>query len=110
MDTNDIAQLISQGDELRFYTRYAWKRLRREVLSDHNHECQDCKARGKYTRATMVHHEQTLRQRPDLALSKWYKDGTGRHRQLTPLCDDCHKLRHPEQLVHKKEPLNQERW
>ncbi len=61
----------------------------------------------------MVHHEQLLRMRPDLALEEWYVDEAGvKHRQLTPLCDECHELRHPENLrqFKPKEQITEERW
>lgn len=87
--------------------------MRREVMDEHHNECQDCKEKGKYKRAVMVHHEKPLRERPDLALMKYYMDEQGRkHRQLTPLCDLCHEARHPERLKQNKkenEPWP-ERW
>lgn len=92
-----------------FYTTYAWKKLRREVLADDKYECQDCKAHGRYVRAEHVHHEKTIEKYPELALERNYTDGSGTHRQLISLCEQCHMKRHDYR--HKaKEPLTPERW
>ena len=113
MTTVDIIRWIASDELWRFYTSRTWKRIRREVMIEYHGECQDCKARGKYTPATMVHHEQHLKDRPDLAIVKYYVDESGqRRRQLTPLCDECHDTRHPERLWQNKpapEPWP-ERW
>ena len=104
---------VADGNELAFYTCYDWKKKRREVLALDRHECQKCKSRGKYSRATMVHHIKHLRARPDLALSIWdmRPDGT-KERQLVSLCDDCHAEEHPEQMKQykPKEQVTVERW
>ena len=114
MTTDDIKRWIADNELWRFYTSRTWKRLRNEVMRDHKGECQDHKEKhGKFVAATMVHHEKELRDRPDLALVKYYTDEQGRkHRQLTPLCDECHDIRHPERLKQKQkaeEPWP-ERW
>lgn len=113
MTTADIIRWIADGEEWRFYTSWPWKRMRRRVMDGCKGECQDCKDKGVYTPATMVHHEQHLKDRPDLALAEWYVDSVGvKHRQLTPLCDDCHSRRHPKRLKQNKkapEPWP-ERW
>lgn len=108
-----IEQWVSDGNELAFYTCYAWKKKRLEVLALDKHECQKCKARGKYSKAIMVHHVKHLRDRPDLALAIWdIKPGGDKARQLISLCDDCHEEEHPERLKQYKprEPLTVERW
>lgn len=108
-----IRQWVADGNELDFYRSYDWKKRRREVLALDKHECQRCKARGRYSKATMVHHVKHLRDRPDLALSVWdiQPDGT-KVRQLVSLCDRCHDEEHPERMkqYQKKEPLTKERW
>lgn len=114
MVTQDqIRQWISDGNVLAFYVSYDWKKKRREVLAMDRHECQRCKSRGLYKRATMVHHVKHLRDRPDLALSAWdiRNDGT-RARQLVSLCDDCHEKEHPERMKQHKtnKPVTEERW
>ena len=40
-----------------FYLTKEWRRLRKVVLSKHKSECQYCKDRGIYTKATHVHHD-----------------------------------------------------
>ena len=91
-----------------------WLRERNDVLVGDKHECQKCKAKGKYTRAVLVHHVKHVRSFPELALEKFYIDEDGtRRRQLISLCDQCHDEEHPERLkgrIRKKKTLTQERW
>lgn len=114
MTTEQIKQWVAAGEEWRFYSSGTWKKLRNEVMKDFKSECQDHKEKIKeFKWATMVHHEQELKARPDLALSKYYTDASGVvRRQLTPLCDGCHELRHPERLRQNKksDELWPERW
>jgi 5-methylcytosine-specific restriction endonuclease McrA len=60
-----------------------------------------------------VHHVNELRDRPDLALSRWYTDDKGqRQPNLVPLCKTCHNIVH-EKLIKwaKKDKFtNEERW
>lgn len=113
MTEQKIQRLIAAGRVHEFYTSAPWLHVRAEALSLDRNECQKCKARGLYRRATLVHHVKHLRDRPDLALSLWdiHPDGI-RERQLISLCDDCHAEEHPERLMHreKKQPLTEERW
>ena len=51
-----IRQWLADSNDLAFYVSYDWKKKRREVLAMDKYECQVCKARGRYNRATMVHH------------------------------------------------------
>ena len=91
-----------------FYHTYEWTKKRAEVLKlDHN-ECQRCKANGRYTKATTVHHVKHLKDRPDLALSIW----DGNERQLVSLCQSCHNLEHPEKASKgkRKEVITKEFW
>lgn len=108
-----LIQLIADGSEHEFYLWPEWKRepdgLRAQVLRlDHN-ECQVCKRRGKYRRATIVHHVKHLRNRPDLALSIY----DGEERQLESVCKKCHEEYHPEsqrQNIPQAQPVTEERW
>lgn len=112
-DTGWIADLIQQNNVHAFYTSRQWERTRLEVLVYDKYECQLCKARGKYTKAVMVHHVSHLRTHPGLALSMWYTDECGNQcRQLLSLCERCHELQHPERLRRRKKhrPLTPERW
>lgn len=92
-----------------FYSSRIWRRVRRQVMDEHHWECQACKARGRLSRATLVHHEIPAKDRPDLALTPYLPTGG---RQLTPLCHDCH-----EEIETKRgnrpgptEPLTEEWW
>ena len=37
-----------------FYVSGEWRKLRKKVLAKHKYECQECKHRGKYTKATYI--------------------------------------------------------
>lgn len=106
-----LRQYLDAGTEARFYWSSPWQRLRSYVLDLDRHECQICKARGRYSRADIVHHVKHLRERPDLALSVYDPD-TG-ERQLISVCKACHEAEHPEALrrLDSKSPaLTPERW
>lgn len=107
--TTKLIFLISSGREHEFYLWGAWKAIRQKVLSLDHYECQTCKAKGKYAKATIVHHVKHLKDRPDLALSIW----DGDERQLISLCKSCHEAEHPEsQRKYKniRAPITAERW
>lgn len=89
-----LLTLLSEGKENLWYNTAPWKPRRADVLRMDKHECQLCKSKGKYKRATIVHHVKHLKDRPDLALSIWDPD-TG-ERQLISVCKDCHEQLHPE--------------
>lgn len=95
-----------------FYLTRKWKKKRLEVLKLDKHECQYCKRKGRYTKATLVHHVKHLDEFPELALEIYYTDTDGQSkRNLLSTCKDCHETEgHPERLRHAKEPLNKERW
>lgn len=108
-----LRDLIDAGEEQRFYSWKSWERLSARVRTRlDNSECQKCKARGKYSRAVLVHHVKHLRDRPDLALSV-YDPETG-ERQLLSLCRACHEMEHPERMRPARgpaaSPLTEERW
>lgn len=111
-----IRGLIADDNIVKFYKSKEWRMLRDEVMQEHYYECQHCLEQGRYTRATMVHHVQELRKRPDLALSKTYIDGKGNeHKQLVPLCIACHEIEHDKLGNYNKENgrtkfKNEERW
>ena len=110
----DEAQALSyasDGNAPAFYCSQTWRVKRREVLEADRYECQDCKARGIYSKATDVHHVITIYERPDLAIASTYTDDSGgTHRQLISLCAACHFERHAEEREPKSEPLTVERW
>lgn len=109
----DVKACIESGDLHRFYTCAQWLRLRAEVLAEDKYECQFCKDKGIYTRATIVHHINHVRRHPELALSKYYIDDNGnRKRQLVSCCDKCHEEQHPERMRQNKKraPITKEQW
>ena len=106
-----LTGLLESGEERSFYSWTAWKRVRKKVLDLDREECQICKSKGRYSPATIVHHVNHLRDRPDLALSVWDPD-TGK-RNLISLCKRCHELQHPEALRKfgwAVIPVTTERW
>jgi len=108
-----IRQLIREGKLVKFYQSKEWKELRTEVLEENFYECQRCLEEGKYTRATCVHHVNEVKERPDLALSKYYTDHKGeKHKQLLPLCNKCHNLIHDklQSFIDGNKFTNIERW
>lgn len=111
---DQLRKLTATGREDLFYSWSEWAGpdgVRQAVLKLDNCECQICKARGKYSRGSIVHHVKHLRERPDLALSIFDPD-TG-ERQLVTVCKACHEEEHPESLrrcASSKAPLTAERW
>lgn len=100
---NWIIGLIKNNNIHAFYVSGTWKRLRAEVLKEQNNECQMCKSKGKYKRATTVHHIKHVKEFPWLALTKT---------NLMCVCNECHNILHPEKYFKykKKIPVNEERW
>ena len=108
-----IRDLIKGNQLYRFYKTDEWRGLRADILEEHHNECQRCKARGKYSRATVVHHVMEVKARPDLALSRTYIDSQGMVCvQLEPLCFACHNAVHERfgGFASTKQPLTEERW
>ena len=105
----ELQGLISAGMSDKFYGWAVWDHRREEVLKLDRYECQICKARGRYRKASIVHHVKHLKDRPDLALSIW----DGDERQLLSVCKKCHEAEHPESQRQYKPaapPLTVERW
>ena len=90
-----------------FYTSRPWRKCRAAVLELDKYECQICRDRGRYSRATHVHHVNELKHRPDLALS--ITDETGK-RNLVSLCGSCHENAHNSLRQRVKKPVTPERW
>lgn len=110
-----VQECIDNDSLIKFYQCRAWKRLRQKVLErDRATGCAECAKRGRYSRATHVHHVMHVRVRPDLAMSEHYIDGEGEEqRNLVSVCHPCHEtVCHPERLLcaRSKEPLTRERW
>jgi len=110
-ELDKLRALIEDGREHLFYCGSKWQRARKYVLRLDRYECQLCKSRGQYAKATHVHHVQHLKQRPDLALSV-FDDGGGR--QLVSVCRACHEECHPERAPAMAVRVNRfstvERW
>lgn len=113
MNPNEIdfvRQCIST-DVHRFYKSPHWQAVRAAVLRADHYECQVCKQRGRYTRATTVHHVMHLLDHPELALESYYQDCAGvKHRQLISLCHACHEDAHGHRVKVQPEPITIERW
>ncbi len=106
-----IRQLVQEDRLHQFYTSWVWLQLRSAVLAADHGECQVCKKRGKYTRATTVHHVRYVRQHPELALSQTFVDSDGQEkRNLISLCHNCHEEIHGYRHQGRSSPLTQERW
>ncbi len=84
-----------------FYHTTEWKRKRKEVLRRDRCTCQRCRQRGKYTRATTVHHVLHLRNVPELALED---------ENLISLCNECHEALHPEKHKKRLNIVTEEKW
>ena len=104
-----LLALIQAGREYEFYSWTEWKHLRLDVLKLDHWECQECKKRGRYRRASIVHHVNHLREHPALALSVWHNE----QRQLVSVCKRCHEELHPESqqpFAKTRPPVTEERW
>lgn len=114
--TEEIKKLIVAGRLDRFYNDRDWRQLSDEIKKEQR-ECQYCKAKGKVGTADVTHHVNHLKQRPDLAYSRFYTDDKGiRHRQLVACCFMCHNIQHPEKRrsfqaqKNVKHFKNEEKW
>ena len=109
-----IEECIKKDKIYKFYKTKEWITLRDEVLKEQHYECQLCKSFGKYTRAVLVHHTRYVRDYPQLALTKEYKDKLGkRHKNLLALCNACHEEVHDRnhfKVSTKDKYTNNERW
>jgi 5-methylcytosine-specific restriction endonuclease McrA len=105
-----VKKCISDNDIHRFYIWKPWLHVRSKVLEMDRYECQDCKAKGKYTKANTVHHCNYVKKHPDLALEIWYTWRGETKRNLISLCHDCHEERHGYRKPEGKKPLTEERW
>src|SRR5690554_348625 len=94
-----VQSLIDENNLDAFYFSWSWKKLRKEVMEEHKFECQECKKKGRYKRANLVHHVMHVDKHPRFALSKTYKFQGVEHKNLIPICKECHEMVcHPERL------------
>ena len=121
-----IRDLIKTNELWKFYKTKEWIRLKKAILKEHHYECAECRKHGIITRydidkdgnkklISTVHHVCHVKQRPDLALSRTYKDYvTGEELpNLIPVCKSCHNKLHPEKRfreAHSDHYTNEERW
>lgn len=105
-----IERLIQEGKLYRFYKSKEWIELKTEVLVNAHYECEKCKAKGRISRATEVHHVQWVKKYPELALSKTYVYKGKVYKNLLPLCHACHDAEHERFAFKKKKQFNVERW
>ena len=125
MTTDEIRDLIQTNELWRFYKSREWIRLKTQILKANHYECAECRRHGIITRydtdseghvrlLSTVHHVCHVRDHPELALSRYYKDyETGEMKpNLIPVCKPCHALLHPEKLhrENKGRYTNEERW
>lgn len=106
----DYVKKCIREDIHRFYVWGPWKKVRKKVLQMDHGECQRCKAKKIYTKATTVHHVNYVKKHPDMALEIWYEWHGVRKRNLVSLCHDCHEAVHGYRKPEKKETLTEERW
>lgn len=104
-----VSKLINDDRLEDFYNSKHWRRVRKDVLVEYKGECQDCKAKGFYTKADTVHHNQFVRKHQRYALSKVYVFQGKEYVNLIPLCHNCHEVRHGYRQEEKK-LLTEERW
>ena len=122
-----IRELIEKDELWKFYKSKDWIRLKTSVLKAAHYECAECRKQGKITRydigndgkkrlLSTVHHVCHVRDHPELALSRTYKDySTGNdEKNLIPVCKACHNKLHPEKYRHNMRKAegytNVERW
>lgn len=118
-----IKELIQEDRLWKFYKSIEWRSVKSEVLQSNHYECAICKQRGKITRydvdqdgkkklISTVHHNQFVRNHPELAISKYYYYEGKRYINLIPVCKACHNQLHPEKNKSKKKEsfVNKELW
>lgn len=95
-----------------FYLKRQWKKLRAYILKKDRYECQECKKRGRYSRATIVHHVKHRDEYPELEMEEYYIDEQGvKQRNLISVCKNCHEnVCHPERMRELKVVNVPERW
>lgn len=106
--TEQIRELILNGQKKKFYDDEYWRKLSAEILERDNFECQECKKEGKLTikqhkRKLDIHHIKELETNPELAYKK---------DNLETVCVHHHNILDNKQFnpSHKKKFINEERW
>ena len=113
MTADDIRRWYAEGKGYTFYHSHEWQALKRQILYEQHGECEWCRERGIITPAETVHHVMHVREHPELALSRTYRDRDGvEHKNLIALCHDCHDKAHGRMRYQdrKKKFLTEEKW
>lgn len=97
-----LQDLIARNKLEEFYLWKVWRKLSEDILREQK-ECQVCKAAKRYGPAEIAHHINTVRQHPELALSRYAPDGT---RNIIAVCQACHNVIH----FGARRYTNEERW
>lgn len=108
----EILEMVRKNDMRKFYNSWDWRKLSHAVIAENHNECYLCQRRGRVTPATITHHVNELKKRPDLAYSRTYTDEHGKvQKQLMPLCWQCHEEIHERgQFAFLAHYTNEERW
>jgi 5-methylcytosine-specific restriction enzyme A len=114
MNLQRIRQLIAEDNLIKFYQSRAWRNLRQDALDRDNHECQDCKEKGKVTSNKQqredgkpvkleVHHIKEVKEYPELALVL---------ENTKTVCVDCHNEEHGRKFGYsnRNKRWDDERW
>jgi 5-methylcytosine-specific restriction enzyme A len=112
MNLQRIKELIAQDKLVKFYQSKEWRHLRVDALDRDNHECQECKRKGKVTSNKQlrdddrpvkleVHHIKEVKKYPELALVLG---------NLKTVCVDCHNREHGRTFRKNKKLWDDERW
>lgn len=80
-----LRKLIDDNRMIPFYKSKEWRKIRLEALKRDNYECQECKRKGKYSRAQNVHHIKEVKLYPEKALEL---------NNLESICIVCHNKEH----------------
>lgn len=95
-----------------FYNNGSWRRLSKAVIREQHSECQICRSKGIYSKATVVHHVKPIKMFPQYAYTRYVTDDSGNKQiQLLALCRNCHEEiegRSPSQKSNRF--YNIERW
>lgn len=108
----EILEMSRKNDMRRFYNSKGWRKLSHAVIAENHNECFLCRLKGRVTPATITHHVNELKKRPDLAYSRTFIDDKGKvQRQLMPLCWSCHEEIHERGMFSYLAHFNnEERW
>ena len=107
MTEEDIryVEQAAETDIHTFYTWGKWKRIRKRSAAAGHMNARCVVRRGKYTKATTVHHE--LREETSRAGIGKYYAGTGKRKETSlSLCHDCHEEVHGYRKKKEKEAVN----